>query len=130
MDEARVDAGFSPLHEGDASVASAVPCAWCSTSRSIQGAGQIGVGTALTLNNQGTINANLSNSLTLASSTTATNTGTLEATAGGTLNVQNSVTNTNGTILSTGTNSVVNLNAGTVTGGTLTTTSGGTLFAS
>src|SRR5262249_35602161 len=71
-----------------------------STGNTIQGAGQIGVG-QMNLNNQGTINANLSSGLTInpgGGSQLVTNTGTLEATAGGTLTLQGAFTNTGGLI--------------------------------
>ena len=98
------------------------------TANTIQGAGAIGDGYSLTINNKGTIDANVSNSLTINPSVGMTNTGTLEATTGGTLNLPVAITNTGGTILSTGSGSLVNLNTGSVTGGTLTTTSGGTMY--
>ena len=56
-----------------------------------------------------------------------TNTGLLEATAGGTLNLSSATTNTSGTILSSGTGSIVNLSGSTITGGTLTTSGGGVM---
>ncbi len=94
----------------------------------IQGAGNIGDGT-MALNNSttGTIDANQSTPLILQISNGATNTGKLEATAGGTLTFQGGTyTNTGGTILATGANSKVLLESGvTITGGTLTSTSGG-----
>jgi hypothetical protein len=97
-------------------------------NNTIEGAGQIGAGTSLTLINQGTIDANVSNSLTINTTSTVTNSGTLEATNGGTLALQSTVNNS-GTILSTGSGSVVNLSGSTITGGTLTTTSGGAMYS-
>ncbi len=92
----------------------------------IQGSGTIG-NSALTLINSATIDADQSNELILNPQGGTTNTGTLEATAGGTLQLESyAVTNTNGTILATGTGSVVLLDAGSITGGTLTSTAGGT----
>jgi hypothetical protein len=94
--------------------------------QTIQGAGTIGNG-ALTLINAGTINANSSgNTLTINPNGGTTNTGTMEATAGGTmLFVSDGVTNTGGLIEATGTGSVVNLQTGSITGGTLTSSGGG-----
>ncbi len=95
----------------------------------IQGSGTVG-NANLTLGNTGTINGNQSVELLINTSGGTTNTGTLEATAGGTLEIRgSSVTNTNGLILSTGTNSVVDLNGVSVTNGTLTTASGGLMQA-
>ena len=99
----------------------------------IQGAGNIGDG-VMTLNNSGTINANAGvgqNSLIIQTSGGTTNTGTLEAT-NGTLILTGvsggNVTNTGGTIKASGSGSVVDLKSGvTVTGGTLTTSSGGVI---
>jgi hypothetical protein len=97
----------------------------------IQGVGQ--VGPHFTLANQGTINANVLDA-TLAvtddSNAPDTNTGTLEATNGGILQIRASGTgnmnNTGGTIKAVGTNSQVLLQA-PITGGTLTTTTGGAI---
>ena len=98
------------------------------TANTIQGAGVIGDTYSLTVNNKGTIDANVSNSLTINPSLAVTNTGLLEATSGGTLLIPATVNNTGGTILSTGAGSVVNLASGTVNGGTLTTQSGGAMY--
>ena len=98
------------------------------TANTIQGAGVIGDTYSLTINNKGTIDANVSNSLTINPSVGMTNTGTLEATAGATLNLPVAITNTGGTILSTGSGSAVSLASGSVTGGTLTTTGGGAMY--
>src|SRR5712692_69191 len=100
----------------------------------IQGAGNIGDG-QMTLSNSGTINANAGsgqNALIIQTSGGTTNTGTIEATNGSTLILTGAsggnFTNTGGTIKATGTNSVVALESGvTVTGGTLTTSSGGVI---
>ena len=68
----------------------------------IQGAGQIGInegsGFAFTLTNNGTIDANQSNSLTVAPYNTLTSSGTLEATSGGTLIVNNPSWSSTGTL--------------------------------
>ena len=57
-----------------------------------------------------------------------TNTKLLEATAGGDLAIQTNVTNSGGTITATGSQSVVTVSNGAViTGGTLTTASGGAM---
>ena len=92
----------------------------------IQGSGTIG-NSALTLINSGTIDAdNSANELVINAQSGTTNTKTLEATAGATLQLQTyAVTNTGGTILASGTGSVVLLNSGSITGGTLTSAAGG-----
>lgn len=112
------------------------------TNNTISGAGQIGVvGSGLTVNNAGTINANQSNALTLAG--TIVNTGVLESTSGGTLGfgagtvdntnhaisaigansalqfTNTSVTNTGGTISANGAGGSVNLNSASINNGTL-----------
>jgi hypothetical protein len=95
----------------------------------IQGSGTIG-NNNLTLGNSGTIDGNQSVELLINPNGGTTNSGTMEATAGGTLEIRGaSVTNTGGTILSTGTNSVVDLNGVSITNGTLTTASGGLMQA-
>jgi fibronectin-binding autotransporter adhesin len=95
----------------------------------IQGSGTIG-NSNLTLGNSGTIDGNQSVELLINPNGGTTNSGTMEATAGGTLEIRGaSVTNTGGTILSTGTNSVVDLNGVSITNGTLTTASGGLMQA-
>ena len=83
------------------------------TTNTIQGAGVIGDGWHLTVNNKGTIDANVTNSLTINPAVAVTNTGLLEATSGGTLLIPATVNNTGGTIRSTGAGSVVNLANGT-----------------
>jgi fibronectin-binding autotransporter adhesin len=91
----------------------------------IQGAGTIGNGN-LTLVNNGTIDANQPTALTINANGNTTNTKTMEATAGGTLHLLDyTINNTGGTILATGTNSVVTLDAVSISGGTLTSSSGG-----
>jgi hypothetical protein len=102
------------------------------TNNTIQGAGQVGInnGTAnaFNLDNKGTIDANVSNTLQIGPTNPVTNSGTLEATAGGTLTLPVTVNNTaTGLILASGSGSTVNLNNGTITGGTLTTSSGGVI---
>jgi fibronectin-binding autotransporter adhesin len=124
------------------------------TGSTIQGAGQIGVGESLTLNNKGTIDANVSASLTINSTVAATNSGTLEATAGGTLNLggnftntgtiqaaggslvnlagaaSTTITNTGGLVQATGSGSLLNLGGGgtgTIIGGTLSSSGGGSI---
>ena len=100
----------------------------------IQGAGNIGEG-QLTLSNSGTINANAGtgqNALVIQTSGGTTNTGTIEATNGSTLVLTGAsggnITNTGGTIKAIGSSSVVALQSGViVTGGTLTTSSGGVI---
>ena len=104
-----------------------------SAGNTISGSGQIGVGgggNAFALVNAGTINANQSVALQLNPGNGTTNTGTIEASAGGTLQLLGSYANAGGTILSTGTGSVVNLGGATITGGTLTTSAGGEMFSS
>lgn len=91
----------------------------------IQGAGTIG-NNQLTLVNSGTINGNVSNALNINPSGGTTNTGILEASSGGTLNLFGNVTNTGGTIQATGAGSTLVVESGaTITGGTLTTGTGG-----
>jgi fibronectin-binding autotransporter adhesin len=95
----------------------------------IEGAGTIG-DSDLTLVNNGTINANQTTALTINANGGTTNTKTMEATAGGTLHLLDyTINNTGGTILATGTNSAVTLDAVSISGGTLTSSSGG-LFES
>ncbi len=92
------------------------------TANTIQGAGQIGAGASLALNNKGIINANVSNTLLIGTTTPVTNSATLEATAGGTLNLQATFNNSAaGVLVATDAGSVVNLNGATINGGTLTT---------
>ncbi len=92
----------------------------------IQGAGVIGNG-SLVLVNSGIINANLATVLTINPSGGTTNTGTLEATAGALLNLSGTVTNAGGTLLASGTGSILSVNNATVTGGTLNTSGGGAI---
>jgi PEP-CTERM motif len=94
----------------------------------IQGYGQIGAGTDLTVANQATIDANVSGKtlfLNAGSGILGTNTGTLEATGGGILTIDNNIDNAGGVIISNGSGSTVNVNGVTIQGGTLTTESGG-----
>jgi hypothetical protein len=97
----------------------------------IQGAGQ--VGDHFTLNNQGTVNANVSGAVlavTQDTNATDTNSATLEATNGGILQIRTSgsgsINNTGGTIKAVGTNSQVLLET-LLTGGTLATSGVGTI---
>ena len=91
----------------------------------IQGGGDIGNGD-LTLVNNGTIDANQATALTINPNGGTTNTNTMEATAGGTLHLLDyTINNNGGTILATGTGSVVTLDAVSISGGTLTSSSGG-----
>ena len=94
----------------------------------IQGVGQIGVGLT-TITNQATIDANVAGVLYISpGSGGVTNTGTLEATNGSRLDLAGGYTNTGGTIKASGSNSVVTLdNNASITGGTLTDTSGGVI---
>jgi fibronectin-binding autotransporter adhesin len=93
----------------------------------IQGGGDIGNG-SLTFVNNGTIDANQPTALTINANGGTTNTKTMEATAGGTLHLLDyTINNTGGTILATGTGSVVTLDAVSISGGTLTSSAGGTL---
>jgi hypothetical protein len=112
----------------------------------IAGAGTIG---GSTLDNSGTINANVNGEALSIGADVITNTGTIEATNGGIINFGGEpVANTGGTILASGTGSVaylsastqggtisasnggaVALNAGIVQGGTLTTDTQSTIFA-
>ena len=99
------------------------------TNNTIQGAGNIGDSGALALDNEATIDANVSTSgLSLnvnGGNGGVTNTGTLEATGGGVLQLFDTITNTGGAITASGTNSVVNVENATIVGGTLNTASGG-----
>src|SRR5229473_3081560 len=100
------------------------------TNNTIQGAGQIG-NTQMTLNNQGTINANIAggNHLIVDPSVNATNTGIMEATNGGTLELQvTNYANKGGTIQAVGAPSMVILGPDTTfSGGTFTTSGGGVI---
>lgn len=100
------------------------------TNNTIQGAGSIGLGNAFTLINKGTVNAKVSNPLTVNPTRPVISTGLLEASAGGRLKLSSPVTNTGGTIFATGANSVVSLSGSTITGGTLATNLAGTIDAS
>jgi hypothetical protein len=117
--------GANRIYSGIGSTAS------FTNQETIQGAGQFGFdnsGYAFTLDNQGTIDANVSSTLQVSPSNTMTNTGTLEATSGGNLYLfDDTITNTGGLILSSGAGSTVTLSSTEVDGGTLTTTAGGLL---
>ncbi|MBK8525703.1 MAG: choice-of-anchor D domain-containing protein [Rubrivivax sp.] len=92
--------------------------------QTLQGAGQLGVGTVLALLNQGTITANQSNALTVSMSGGVQNaaSGLMQATAGGTLTLNSALSNS-GTLSANG--GVVNANQGfTGTGTALITGSG------
>jgi hypothetical protein len=100
----------------------------------IQGSGRLGLGAggnSFTLNNAGIINDNQNiGGLVINPGNGTTNTGTLEASNGGGLILAGTFSNTNGTILSTGSGSLVVVGQGeaaavTINGGTLTTTGGG-----
>jgi fibronectin-binding autotransporter adhesin len=99
----------------------------------IQGSGNIG-NNGLTLVNAsiGIIDADNggtgSAALVIDASGGTANAGTMEASSGGTLEFQSyTVTNTAGTIAATGIGSVVNLNTGSIVGGTLTSSDGGVI---
>ena len=100
----------------------------------ISGAGTIGGG-GMVLVNDATIDADVSNTLTLdpitlTNTSTNTSNGVLEATAGGTLIISSpTVNNLGGAIIGSGTGSVVQLEGTTITDGTFTFTGGGTLEA-
>jgi fibronectin-binding autotransporter adhesin len=91
------------------------------STQTIQGAGVIG-DNQMVLANNGTIDANVSNTLTISASGGTTNTKTIEATSGGTLNlVGYTVTNTGAGTIVAGSGSTVNLyNGVTLVGGSLT----------
>ena len=94
----------------------------------IQGSGQIGNGSAMSLINQGTIDANnADNLLEIRNTGGTTNTGTLEATNGGTLLLSGGTLNNGGggTIKATG-GSMVQLSSGNIQnmGGTIQATGG------
>jgi len=93
----------------------------------IQGAGHIGNG-SMGLVNSGVINANQTAGMTIqdGAAVTAINSGTLEATAGSTLTLQNTTfTNTGGTVAAnTGT---VNVSGSTINGGSVILTGASTL---
>jgi hypothetical protein len=98
----------------------------------ITGAGQLGLGT-LTLSNAGTIDANLAagiqdNQLVVnTGSHVVTNTGLLDATNTGGLLLLSPVMNQGGTVLASGTHAHVDLNGGTIIGGTLKTIGAATI---
>jgi hypothetical protein len=91
----------------------------------ISGAGQIGAGTQLTLNNGGTIDADQDQALSInLGGNTLTNTGTLEATGTGGLSIYNT-TVSGGLIQALVAKSNVSINTATITGATLATANGG-----
>ena len=100
------------------------------TNNTIQGEGVIGDGTLILVNEAGgTINANstlngLISTLTLNGSGGVTNTGLLEATGSGMLQLETTVNNAGGNITANGGTVQV---FGTIQGGTLNTTAGGTM---
>jgi hypothetical protein len=90
----------------------------------ITGVGRFANG--LTLVNGGIIDASAGNALVLATGNVVTNTGLLEDTATGGLVIDDAVANAGGTIGAFGAGAVVDLAGGTIAGGTLTTSGGGT----
>jgi fibronectin-binding autotransporter adhesin len=95
----------------------------------IQGGGGTIGGASLTLVNSGVIDANQSLTLFIDPSGGTTNTKTIEETGGGTLQIAGTTKNTGGTILATGTNSGILLQATDIISGTLTSASGGVIVA-
>ena len=89
----------------------------------IQGGGTLG-DSGLTLDNQGTVNANDTSSALMLVGATATNTALMEA-SGATLTIENTVNNSGGTIQAQN-GSTVLLQSGTINGGSLTTSGTGT----
>ncbi len=89
------------------------------SASTIQGSGQIGNGSALTLVNNalGIVNANVSGGSLILNGNPGTNTGLLEATNGGNLNISNVVNNSGGNITTTDT-ATASVNS-TIQGGTL-----------
>jgi fibronectin-binding autotransporter adhesin len=86
----------------------------------------------LSLNNSGTIDANVSSALTIGGTGGSfTNSGVFEATAGGTLNLQTPqpINNSGGNVTASGSGSVVNVSS-SIQGGTLNTSSSGVLQTS
>jgi len=97
----------------------------------IQGSGYIGWGKYISVVNNGVINANQSSLLEIKPDDGFTNKGMVEATNGATLELYKyHMENASGTILASGTNSQVQINAATLMGGTLSTTSGGLIVVS
>ncbi len=94
------------------------------SSNLISGAGQIGNGTAFTLVNDGTINADDSVALTVNAGVTLSNAGLVEATGAGGLLADGTINNgAKGTISAAG--GTVTLNGATLAGGVLDASSGG-----
>jgi hypothetical protein len=97
----------------------------------IEGVGTIGSGYGLTLNNSGTINANVSGQQLYVETTASSNTGTLEATNGGTLVINGyygSWNNTGGNITAATGSAVVLNGQVTITGGSLSTSGTGIVY--
>jgi YVTN family beta-propeller protein len=97
-------------------------------NNTLQGAGVIGWN-GLTVVNQagGIINGNAPATTLLLNSPNLTNQGLLEATAGGTLQLQGNYINSGGRILSTGSNSNVQIVNASIRGGTLSSANSGLL---
>ena len=87
--------------------------------------GEVFVGGASTIANQGKISADVSGGLIVITNTAVTNTGILDAANGGTLRFDSAVTNTGSGRIDVGAGSVVLQNGTTVTGGTINTTGTG-----
>jgi hypothetical protein len=95
------------------------------SGQSITGAGQIGVN-LMGLVNQGTINANVGNTLTIdPSSADVTNTGTLQASSGGTLILTDGTFTNSGGVIQSLDGSLVQLRSIDLVGGTLSRTGSG-----
>jgi hypothetical protein len=92
----------------------------------IQGQGTIQY--LASLNNQATVNANVSGgTLTINSLNNVTNTGTLQATGGGTLYINSSTVNNVGGTINAGSSSTVTFYGTTINGGNLSSASGGVI---
>jgi hypothetical protein len=110
-------------------IQAAAPSATLASSAAISGAGQIGSGDgSLTLTDSKVIDATGTNPLVINTGATVTNTGTLEATGTSTLTIDDAVTNT-GTVTAAAGGSIVDLNGGSVSGGTASIATGATLEA-
>jgi hypothetical protein len=97
----------------------------------IQGSGYIGWGKYISVVNNGVIDANQSSVLEIKPDDGFTNKGTVEATNGATLELYKyHMENASGTILASGANSQVQINAATLMGGMLSTSSGGLIVIS
>jgi hypothetical protein len=98
-------------------------------NNTISGAGQLGAA-QLTMINAGTINANQTTGLTIDMYNESVNTGLIEDTGSGGLYLDaTAIDNAGGTVLAAGSSRFVNLDGGTVQGGTINTTGGGTIVA-